>query len=141
MNRRYHKWHWLLVLWLILALFVVKAPVEGGSQTLTYTSLTSPTDIEIHGKVRGTATYTGAPPTFTAELIDIYDTSEIHSVPVVEMRWFDANHWEVELDVDNVHPGHYQVKLTAAFSPGRLTVYSAEPGELPDCSTYMCVGN
>jgi hypothetical protein len=141
MNHRNRRWSWLLGLGLILALFIIKAPVEGGVNSLNISFVTSPTSTDSFGYVNGTANYSGAPPTFTVELINIEDRLDVYGAPVVTTTWLSSTSWQLKLDVSNLPDGEYFVRVTGTFSNGQVLVRVSDPGNgEPDCTETLCKG-
>jgi hypothetical protein len=142
MNRHNRRWSWLLALGLLLALFMVKSPVEGDNnpQTFNIVYVTSPTPQDAAGYIEGTAVYNGAPPTFTVELIDVNYNKNIYSAPVVDTTWLDSSNWEVKLNLTNVPNGEYWVRVRAQFSNGLVIVKTHLGNGEPECGVTLCKG-
>jgi hypothetical protein len=141
MNRHNHKWSWLLALGLLLAFFLVKAPVEGGgsggSNTLNITGVTSPTQYNMFAYVNGTATSSGAPPTFQAWFVNS-DGVEFDA-PIVSTTW-NLSAWELKLYPGNLPPqfAHYRVKVKATFSGGQALYDISGDYPVPTCQNQVC---
>jgi hypothetical protein len=138
MNRR--KWNWWLVVGLMLALFMVKAPVEGGNNgpTLNVTGIGYPMlDIDV-AYIYGTATYTGAPPTFEVELTE-KDTQAIYHSSVLATTWITSTSWKLTIDTSGIPDGQYLAEVTANFSTGQTRVDNSFSGGEPDCLNLVCV--
>jgi hypothetical protein len=137
MDRR--KWNWLLVLGLILALFMVKSPVEGGNkETLNVTHIGYPQgDVELV-YVYGTATYSGAPPTFAVALINYADSHDVHHSSVLATTWITSTSWRLTIDTNGLPDGQYIAEVTATFSTSHTLVDNSFSGGEPDCLTLAC---
>jgi hypothetical protein len=138
MNRHNYKWNWLLALGLILFLIIVQTPVEGASEKLAITGV----DATAMGTViytTGTATYTGAPPTFTARFLKVGDLEKAYDVTITSTTWDTPTDWRLGILLAGIPNGRYLVEVTGTFSSGHQLVDVSEPAHfVPVCNGQVC---